>query len=363
MVKKHGFKGENNALIWQIGTAVFAVLFIVSIFTGGFNFLKNSSEDDTQNSATGFTVVVLNDNRCSDCIDFANQIAVQLKSIFPNMEVEEIDYSTKEGKKLYEESGLTALPAFLFDEEAKTQDAYSEIERYLIVQGNYNSLMIGAEFDPTSEICTNGVDDTGNGLIDCEDSTCSEKLECREEIKNNLQVFIMSDCPYGKEAIKALAPVLEAMPELTYDINYIVSDMGDGTFRSLHGDYEVEEDIRQLCALNQDKDKFFAYTLCRSENGVNNVDWNDCAVEAELDKTALEECVTGDLGKELLSENSKIAESLGIGASPTWIANNRYQFGGITSDVVQSNICQYNIDLEGCDAVVSSESAVPAGQC
>ncbi len=352
---KHISKNKQN-YIWMTLTFVFAALFAISMFT---NWLEFSGEE----KITGFVVKVLTDERCDECGAYVSQIETQLKTIFPDMEIEYYDYSSKDGKKLYEETGVVVLPAFLFSEEAETVSGYEQLASYMELKGSYNSLRIGAEFNPTAEICTNNKDDTGNGLIDCEDPSCASKLECREELEKHLAVFIMSDCPYGREAIKALEPVLLASPELTYEINYIATETSPGEFQSLHGAYEVEEDIRQLCVKELAQENFFPYVLCRSKGGVNGVDWKTCATELGLDQAEIESCANGDLGKTLLSENIKIAEELGIGGSPTWIANNRYQFGGITSAVVQSNVCKYNVDLEGCDETLSSESAVPAGQC
>ena len=309
----------------------------------------------------GLQAIILNDIRCKQCD--VSGLKTSLQQVFPTIGFRELDYADDEAKQIMQDTGIALLPALLFTSDIKDEVGYDQIANYITEVGDYLDLMIGSSFDPIAEICDNSVDDTGNGLADCDDPTCSETLACRELKENYLSVFIMSDCPYGKEAVKALVPVIEAMPSLEYEINYIVTDNGDGTFISLHGEYEVEENIRQLCAKEQGNEEFLAYTLCRSENGVRDVDWNACADEVGLDKTALEVCFTGDLGKELLSENAVIANDLGIGASPTWLANNRYQFSGITSDVVQGNVCIYNPDLEGCDEALSGDAAVPAGQC
>ncbi len=315
----------------------------------------------TTGTVGGLQAIILNDVRCKQCD--VTSLKASLQQVFPTIGFTEIDYADAEAKQIMQDAGITALPALLFTSDIKDEVGYDQIANYIIEAGDYLDLMIGSNFDPTAEICDNNVDDTGNGMIDCDDTTCSETLACRDLIENHLAVFIMADCPYGKEAIKALAPVIEAMPDLNYEVDYIVTDNGDGTFRSLHGEYEVEEDIRQLCALEEGQDKFFTYALCRSENGVRDVDWNACADEAGLDKVALDACTTGSLGIELLQENAKIAVALGVSGSPTWLANNRYKFSGITADVVQSNVCTYNEGLTGCENIVTSEAAVPAGQC
>ncbi len=309
----------------------------------------------------GLQAIILNDIRCKQCD--VTGLKTSLQQVFPTIGFRELDYADDEAKQIMQDTGIALLPALLFTSDIKDEVGYDQIANYITEVGDYLDLMIGSSFDPIAEICDNSVDDTGNGLADCDDPTCSETLACRELKENYLSVFIMSDCPYGKEAVKALAPVIEAMPDLDYEINYIVTDNGDGTFRSLHGDYEVEENIRQLCALEEGQDKFFAYALCRSENGVRDVDWNSCADEADLDKDALETCTTGARGIELLQENAKIAVALGVTGSPTWLANNRYKFSGITADVVQNNVCTYNPDLTGCENIVTSTASVPAGQC
>jgi len=363
-IKKKLLKAKRDKTIFLSTTIIFLLLFVATLIFKPYCAIETETETETeteQEVTMGLQAVLLNDIRCKQCD--VTGLKTSLQQLFPDISFREIDYASDEAKELMSNTGITTLPALLFTEDIQTEANYAQLANYITPVGEYLTLAIGSSFDPNSEICDNDEDDTGNGLIDCADSTCANTLECRELKENHLAVFIMSDCPYGKEAVKALVPVIEAMPSLEYEINYIVTDNGDGTFISLHGEYEVEENIRQLCAKEQGNEEFLAYTLCRSENGVRDVDWNACADEVGLDKTALEVCFTGDLGKELLSENAVIANDLGIGASPTWLANNRYQFSGITSDVVQGNVCIYNPDLEGCDEALSGDAAVPAGQC
>ncbi|MBN1646246.1 thioredoxin domain-containing protein [Candidatus Woesearchaeota archaeon] len=307
-------------------------------------------------------MIFLNDRRCAECQN--PSLVPQLKTILPGLQARNLDYNDVEGKQMYKELGLQYLPALLFEKDVIEAPAYTQLERYLIPTGDYYSLMVGASFDPTKEICDNSIDDTDNGLTDCDDPDCEQAIECRPEIEKHVQLFIMSDCPYGREAVKALGQVLETFSDLDYEINYIVSETAPGQFNSLHGAYEVEEDMRQLCAKEQAPEDYFDYVLCRSTNGVNGKDWKDCAEQAGLDTDALAECTDGSQGKALLSANAKIGNALQISASPTWMANNRYKFSGISADQVQTNICAYNEGWEGCDEAIDTPvPAVPAGTC
>ncbi len=307
-------------------------------------------------------MIVLNDERCGRDCDVTGLIS-SLKSIFPGLDVNTIDYSTEEGKALFESTESKTLPVLLFDETVKEGEGYSNVKNYLVPAGDYTSLLIGSSFDPTKEICDNEVDDTGNDLVDCDDPDCEGALECRETKEEHLQVFIMSDCPYGRKAVEALKGVKDNFADLNFEIHYIANEAGDG-FSSLHGQYEVDENIVQLCANKHSPAEWFDYMYCRSTKGVRGIDWKECAEETGVDVDKVEACFEGDEGKELLREDIKIANGLGVGASPTWMANNKYTFSGIDAETVKTNFCKYNSGVEGCENTLSSDTGgVAAGSC
>jgi hypothetical protein len=261
-------------------------------------------------------------------------------------------------------SELKYLPVFLFDETIEDGEGYNNVKGYLEQVGDYTSLRVGASFDPLSEVCDNGEDDRDNdGLIDCDDDECSESMECREELENHVQVFIMSDCPFGRKAVEALKGVKDNFgDDLDFEIHYIASETGDG-FNSLHGQYEVDENIIQLCVEKHSPAVWFDYVYCRSTNGVKGVDWKTCAQETGVNLDKVQTCFDNGEGAELLREDIKIANALNIGASPTWLANNRYTFSGIDAETVKSNLCKYN-EFEGCENTLSSDTGgVPSGSC
>jgi len=319
---------------------------------------QNGAATTTLAAATqAVNVIVLSDKRCTDCA-FVDDVITQLLQVFPGLTTTKMDYGTTEGKKLFSDAQLKYLPAVLFSEDAKTAAGYSDVVDYLEAAGKYQSLRIGAKFDPT---CYNA-----DGTVDC--VKCANKTECRPEKKNDIQVFIMADCPYGKQAIQALKPVVENFGDaITWDVHYIASEQ-NGTFSSLHGQYEADEDIVQLCVKAYSPDELLDYLYCRATNGVKGIDWHTCATDSGISSIAvktIEKCINGSKGKELLSADIKIAESLDIGGSPTWMANNRYQFGGIDSETVKTNLCKYNAGLSGCDVKLNASTGglAATGSC
>jgi len=151
-----------------------------NVVNPGVTTTTNPSAVTTTLSSNPLNVIVLNDKRCPECVTGMQSLLTQLETLFPKMNVKELDYGSDEGKDLYKAIGLKYLPALLFDDSVKDSANYNSIQGYMEEKGNYLSLRIGANFDPTAEICDNGIDDTGNGLVDCDDPSCGSKLICNK---------------------------------------------------------------------------------------------------------------------------------------------------------------------------------------
>ena len=136
-------------------------------------------------------VIVLNDKRCDECD--VTQLMASLKAVFPGLNVKNLDYSSQEGKSLFESLGLQLLPVLLFDEGVKEDPNYAKVQQYLEQKGTYYSLRIGATFNPNAEICDNNIDDNKNGKIDCDDDDCASEWKCMEKkTVPEVELFVMS---------------------------------------------------------------------------------------------------------------------------------------------------------------------------
>ena len=149
---------------------------------------------------------------------------------------------------------------------------------------------------------------------------------------------------------------------VNFDVHYIADKKGDG-FGSLHGQPEVDENIRQLCAKKYYGQgyKYMDYIWCRNKN-YRSTDWKPCATGG-ISAAKIEKCATGDEGKKLLEEDIKVAKALSISASPTWLANNKFKFSGIAPEAIKSNVCQHNKGLAGCDKKLTEKTDVKGGAC
>jgi len=312
-------------------------------------------------------LTVLTDKRCKECR--LEPLLGRLKSMMPGIQEKILDYNDPEGRALYEslkDKGVKLLPAFLFEPVVMEDPGSAQVQRFLVDAGPYKLLNTGAKFDPTAEICDNQVDDDNNGKVDCDDPSCQGQLVCRPTIEKDLKVFVMSMCPFGMKAENSMKEVLEAFKEdnINFRIHFIADEKAPGEFSALHGQPEVEENIRQLCVMKYyPKDyKYMEYIWCRNEN-IRDPNWQECVKKAGMDVAKIEKCATGDEGKKLHSEDIKVAKALGFGASPTWLANNRFKFSGISPAQIQQHFCSYNKDLKGCSKTLSSDTRGPEGGC
>lgn len=317
--------------------------------------------------------IILGDELCgSACTQITDELSVILKqNFFTGVTYKDVNYENG-GKALMEKLGISFLPTFVFDKKitetfawkqggAQFQSAFKKVDNYYYIIPE----AMGSFFNPAAEVCDNGVDDRDqDGLVDCEDDECAGTMICREEIKQDLKVFVMSECPYGIRGLNAMKEVLENFgDDINFDVHYIATEVSPGQFQALHGQPEVDENIRQLCVKKHNEEKFMDYIWCRNENIKG--DWKTCAEQVGVDVNVIDECWTGDEGTNLLSEDIKIAQTLGIGGSPTWLANNQNQFGGIDAETIKSGFCQSNPDLEGCSASLSTntQGAAPDASC
>lgn len=287
-------------------------------------------------------VTYLSDKRCTEC----NLRGVQgmVSSGVDNPVAKNLDYSDPEGKKLYDEAKLTNLPAAVFD---ATLDADKEATgnprfiRGVRQVGQYRVLDQGATWNP---ICA------GEG--GCAIEGCGHTAACRQEVPNKLEVFVMSQCPYGVRALDAMDEVLKNFDKkIDFKVNFIANGTAEKGFTALHGQPEVDENIRELCAIKlyEKGYKFMDYVLCRNKE-IKSADWEKCTGSNGIDTKKMKACFEGE-GKKLHEENIKIANALGIGGSPTWLANNlaKNRFSGIDAETIKSNLCRYNKDLKGCE--------------
>lgn len=280
------------------------------------------SEKTVTNKVDTPKIVVISDKRCwTDCD--TSWIISQLKQIpsLSKAKIKVIDYSEKEAKDILKATWVKLLPAIIF-----SNNSVKEVANYLKTTDNWKySLQVGAQFDPTAEICGNWIDDDKNWKTDCEDSACSKTLACAPKVdKPKAELFVMSYCPFWTQAEKWYLDVIKKLwkvadVKIKY-VNYI-----------MHWEKEGEQNIVQNCIQSEQNDKFVNYMSCFLKEGKNE----ECLKTAKIDTNKLNSCIektkkdiqytqnlknkVWNFPKFLLddSENNKY----GVQGSPTFVLN------------------------------------------
>ena len=325
-------------------------------------------------------VTVVADERCKGRGCDPKRFLSFITHTFEGAEIKELDYSDEEGKALFEKSGEKFLPIAVFGPEVEKEEAgYNRLKRRLKKIEGSDQLVypLGRNWDPTAEICDDGVDNTGNGQVDCDDESCQGKKVCREEIERKLDLFVMSQCPYGVRTVNAMKDVIENFDNDRDKIDFSIEFIGrevDGKLTSMHGQGEVDEDIRQLCAQKHyAKDyKFLDYVFCRNEAYTKTrgkeplgTEWEACATGG-IKADVIRKCFEGDEGNELLAASFQKARDLGITGSPNWLLNNKFEMNGRNPEAIKTAFCAKNEGVEGCENELASTTPgrrMPAGSC
>jgi hypothetical protein len=319
------------------------------------------------------SAIFFSDARCKEC-DIRG-LEGRLRSELGGLVVENVDYGTDRGKALYKELTAAApdfktLPTVLLGAEVeKDAEGYATLQRYVRKIGNYQELRLGGQWDPTAEVCDNELDDDADGKSDCSDDGCKDSLGCRPAKQKQIDMFVMSQCPYGAQAMIAAKEFTDHFKgQVSLDVHFI-GENRNGELSSMHGQAEVDEDVREICAakLYGKEHHFLQYLSCRSKD-YKSPDWQPCAKEAQMDAAAIQTCFDGE-GKQLLARSFAHAESLKIASSPTFLVNNKRDFNAITAAGIQREYCKDNPSVAACkDAIpepvtAAGGQAAAAGQC
>lgn len=313
----------------------------------------------------GGDIIILSDKRCTEC-DTA-RYEETLKRTFPNATFKVIDYGDSKGKKIYKSEGLKTLPAVLLPEQYKSAPEFAQIQRFAILGKDYYSLRTGGQFDPTAEVCDNGKDDTGDGLVDCDDPTCKKEWMCMEKRdKPVVDVFVMSHCPFGTQMEKGLLPVKELFGDKA-DINIRYVDY------AMHGKKELDEELNQYCISKQGEDKFWTYLKCFLKEG----EGEGCMKATKVDEGKLKACVADadkkfDISKNFADKKTwkgrfppfnvhkDLARKHDVQGSPTLVINDVVAKTGRSPKAIRDAICQgFKEKPAECTAKIDDETPQP----
>ena len=158
----------------------------------------------------------------------------------------------------------------------------------------------------------------------------------RGPMKPEVELFVMSYCPFGVQAEQELLPFFETYGDtIDFKLRFIIGKEeasaenagGDIRFTSLHGEPELMENKRQMVIAELYPEKLFDYLLCRADHLQEA--WVNCAKDVGLDVGRIAEAVEAEkLTLELVQEIQR-KEALNIKGSPTLVIDGRIIDGSV----------------------------------
>ncbi|MEM4389881.1 MAG: hypothetical protein QXG98_04425 [Candidatus Micrarchaeia archaeon] len=198
----------------------------------------------------------------------------------------------------------------------------------------------------------------------------------------SVMLFVMSFCPYGIMAEKAMAPVVRALGNATeIEPHFVIYEnfcaggrcnpaeycIAEGSLCSMHGLDELLEDVRQLCIWKYARAKFWDYLMYVDNNCTLHTIahcWREAANATGIDQAAIENCQASE-AEAILRAEADLNARYGVQGSPTLIINGAEYQGSRTPQAFLQAICQaFNNPPAGCNATLpASVSQPPSSSC
>ncbi len=185
--------------------------------------------------------------------------------------------------------------------------------------------------------------------------------------KPEVELFVMSHCPYGTQIEKGILPVLEILGDkIDFELKFCTYAM--------HGKTELDEQLRQYCIQKKEPDNFLAYLECFLEDGKAE----KCLNEEKINVSEIKKCIdSADKEFKITSgyedqstwsggryplfnvykdDNTKY----GVQGSPTLVINEGKVSSGRDPNSLLAAVCSgFNEKPEECDMEVSSVAPAP----
>ena len=180
--------------------------------------------------------------------------------------------------------------------------------------------------------------------------------------KPKVELFVMSECPYGTQIEKGILPVVEALGD-KIDFTLKFCDY------AMHGEKELKEQMNQYCIQKEQADKFKSYLTCYLEAG----DSASCVTKTKVDAAKRDACVSATDKEFKITEkfNDKTTwsngqfpvfdiyktenQTYGVQGSPTLVINGAQATSGRDSASLLKTICgAFNTEPSECSKSLSS---------
>ena len=313
---------KTSLTLWKAIASILMVILIASVLTNGFGLKQ-------------VLFKVPSEELANKTIDFINENLLQ-----PGTTASLVETDCKE------RPGLCKLTLNINE---------ANFDSYISADGEI-LFPEAIEMEKIEEVDNQAADQQANQQASLEDIPKQEKAD--------VKLFIMSYCPFGLQAQKALLPAFDLLKDQAdikiHFVNYI-----------MHDKREIDENLRQYCIQEQEPEKFIPYLNCFVEDG----DFEKCLSQVNISKSSLNTCLIQtdeEYGiyaayedKEswlsglypLFKVDDELNKQYGIGGSPTLVINNQVVSPNRTPEDYKQAICMgFETMPEQCAQTLSTKS-------
>jgi protein-disulfide isomerase len=174
--------------------------------------------------------------------------------------------------------------------------------------------------------------------------------------KPKVELFVMSYCPYGLQMEKAYVPVANLLGgKADMQIHFVSYAM--------HGQKEVEENLRQYCIETGQPTKYLDYLKCF----VEATNTTDCQAKAGIDTAALQTCYTAADKAFNVTANFNDQSSWSGGRFPKFVVdqalNDKYDVQGSPTFIINGVESQASRSQEAVKKAICDAFTTPPVEC
>lgn len=232
------------------------------------------------------------------------------------------------------------------------------------------TLVIGKQEIPTyvttdgTQFFPEAMDMTGKETADNSgDNAENQNADVTQQEVPEVQLFVMSYCPYGTQIEKGILPVLDSLKDkIKFSLKFVDYAM--------HDKKELDENLRQYCIQKEEPAKLNSYLSCFLKKGQGTE--VDCMKSTGVDATKITSCVASSDAQFKVTEkfNDKAQWSgqfppfdvnkddntkYGVQGSPTLLLNGTTVTSARDSASLLKTICSgFSNPPAECDAQLSS---------
>lgn len=182
----------------------------------------------------------------------------------------------------------------------------------------------------------------------------------------NIELFVMSYCPYGLQIEKGILPVLDTLgSKAKFGLKFVDYAM--------HGEKEIDENIRQYCIEKEEPSKFNKYLRCFIKEGKSA----DCLKSESIDTVKINACFNATDAKFKIKEklndksawignyppfdlNKEDTVKYGVRGSPTLVINGAQVSVSRDSATLLKTVCTaFNNPPQECNKTLSNSLPSP----